>query len=306
MNSWKLIGPMLVSAVKSGTLSPMRMKPCFSSCSCVLVKTLSGPAYLNSNVPLGASSAVRQQGLVLVVEDRDGALLDGAGEHQGAVGLADQRQVEAERAVGKKALLRLGVRPLQDLVAVGKPAEAHDHRDVAVEDLVKGVERVIRRELLHHPAPLLHAEMLVVERLGMGQRQAEEDPLDRAEAVARADAQPALHQGQAARIAGVHLRRVAVHVARELVEHDHQRDQQAGVLDVQRPVVVVPPRGERDIRAEAVPDILVGLLGLAEPEVEAVLDPRAQHVGEDLLRSSSISAAAISRRSLCSSMRSSR
>ena len=25
MNSWKLIGPMLVSAVKSGTLSPMRM-----------------------------------------------------------------------------------------------------------------------------------------------------------------------------------------------------------------------------------------------------------------------------------------
>ena len=78
-------------------------------------------------------------------------------------------------------------------------------------------------------------------------------------------------------------RRVAVHVAGELVEHDHQRHQQARVLDVQRPVVVVPPRRQRHVGAEPVPDLLVGLLGLAEPQVQALLDARAQHVVEDLL-----------------------
>ena len=72
---------------------------------------------------------------------------------------------------------------LQDLVAVGKAAEALDHRDVPVEDLVKGVQRVIRRQFVHRPAPLLHAQVLVVQRLGMGQHQAEEDPLDRAQAL---------------------------------------------------------------------------------------------------------------------------
>ena len=74
-----------------------------------------------------------------------------------------------------------------------------------------------------------------------------------------ADAQPALHQRQAARVAGVHLRRVAVHVAAELVEHDDERHQQARMLDVERPVVVVPARGQRHVGAEAVPDLLVGL-----------------------------------------------
>ena len=183
----------------------------------------------------------------------------------------------------QEVLLRHGVRPLQDLVAVGKPAEALDHRDVPVEDLVKGVQRIIRRQFVHRPAPLLHAQMLVVQRLGVGQHQAEEDPLDRAQASAHADAQPALHQGQAARVAGIHLRRVAVHVAGELVEHDHQRHQQARVLDIQGPVVVVPPGRQRHVRAEPVPDLLVGLLGLAEPQVQALFDARAQHVLQDLL-----------------------
>ena len=226
---------------------------------------------------------VRQQGLVLVVEQLHGALLHRAGEGERAVRLPDQRQVEAERAVGQEVLLRRGVRPLQDLVAVGKPAEALDHRDVPVEDLVEGVQRVVRRQLLHRPAPLLHAQMLVVQRLGVGQRQAEEDPLDRAQACAHADAQPALDQGQAARVAGIHLGRVAVHVAGELVEHDHQRHQQARVLDVQGPVVVVPPRCQGHVGAEPVPDLLVGLLGLAEPQVQALFDVRAQHVVQHLL-----------------------
>ena len=65
-----------------------------------------------------------------------------------------------------------------------EPAEAHDHRDMAVEDLVEDVQRVVGRQILHRPAPLLHAEMLVVERLGVGQRQAEEDALDRPQAAA--------------------------------------------------------------------------------------------------------------------------
>ena len=164
-----------------------------------------------------------------------------------------------------------------------KSAEAHDHRDVAVEDLVKGVQRIVGRKILHRPAPLLHAQMLVLQRLRMGQRQAEEDPLDRPQARADADPQPALHQRQAARVAGVHLRRLAVHVAAELVEHDHQRHQEARVLDVQRPMVVVPARRQGHVGAEAVPDLLVGLLELAEPEVQAVLDARAEHEAEHLL-----------------------
>jgi hypothetical protein len=46
----------------------------------------------------------------------------------------------------------------------------------------------------------------------------------------------------------------------------------------------VPLGRERDVHAEAVPDLLVGLLGLAKPQVHAFFDIRAQHVGEDLLR----------------------
>ena len=101
-----------------------------------------------------------------------------------------------------------------------------------------------------------------------------------AQARAHPDAQPAPDQRQAARVAGVHLRGLAVHVAAELVEHDHQRHQQARMLDVQRPVVVVTPGREGDVRAELVPDLLVGLLDLAEPQVEALLDARAEHVVE--------------------------
>ena len=228
-------------------------------------------------------AGARQQGLVLVVEQLDGALPDRAGEGQRAVGLAHQRQVEAEEVVLEELVLGRGVRPVQDLVAVGEPAEAHDHRDVAVEDLVKGVERVVGREVLHRPAPFLHAQVLVLERLGMGQREAEEHPLDRPQPRPDADAQAALDQRQAARVAGVHLRRVAVHVAAELVEHDDERDQQARMLDVERPVVEVPARGQRHVGAEAVPDLLVGLLELAEPEVQALLDARPQHVVEHLL-----------------------
>ena len=125
--------------------------------------------------------------------------------------------------------------------------------------------------------------VLIVQRLGVGQHQAQEDPLHRAQALADTDAQPSLHQVAATRIAVVHLGRVAVHVARELVEKDDQRHQKARVIDVERPVVVVTFRRQRHVGAEAGPDILVGLLGLAEPQVEAILDVRTQHVLQHLL-----------------------
>ena len=213
-----------------------------------------------------------QQRLVFVVEQLHGPPLHRAGEGEAAVGLADQRKVEAKGVVEQEVLLRRGARPLQHLVAVGEAAEAHDHRDVAVEDLVEGVERVLGRELLHRPAPFLHAEMLVLERLGVGEREAEEDALDRPEPPGDPDPQATPDEREAAPVAGVHLRRLAVHVAAELVEHDDERHQQARVLDVQRPVVVVAPGCERDVGAELVPDRGVGRLDLAEPEPEAVLD----------------------------------
>ena len=172
---------------------------------------------------------------------------------------------------------------LQDGVAVGEAAEAHDDGDVPVEDLVEGVQRVVGRELVHRPAPFLHAEVLVLERLGVGEREAEEHPLDRPEARADPDPQPALDEGEAARVAGVHLGALAVHVAAELVEHDDEGDQQARMVEVERPMVVVAARGQRDVGAEAAPDLPVGRLDLAEPQAEAFLDARAQHVGEHLL-----------------------
>ena len=55
------------------------------------------------------------------------------------------------------------------------------------------------------------------------------------------------------------------------------------MLDIQGPVVVVPPGCQGHVRAEPVPDLLVGLLGLAEPQVQALFDARAQHVLQDLL-----------------------
>jgi hypothetical protein len=95
-------------------------------------------------------------------------LLHRAGEHETAIGLPDQGKVKAERAVGQKVLLCLGARPLQDLVPVGKPAEALDHREMPVEDLVKRVQRIGRGQLVHHAVPLPHAQMLILHRFGVG------------------------------------------------------------------------------------------------------------------------------------------
>ena len=94
----------------------------------------------------------------------------------------------------------------------------------------------------------------------MGQHQTEKNPLDRLQARAHADPQPTPDERPAVRVARVHLGRVAIHVARELVEQDHQRHQKPRMLDVQRPMVVVPAGRERDLHPEPVPDLLVGLL----------------------------------------------
>ena len=115
---------------------------------------------------------VRQQGLVFVVEQLYGALLYRADERERAVRPPDQRQVEAERAVVEEIFLRHGVRSLQDLIAVGEPAEPLYHRDVSVKDFVEDVQWVVRRQLFHRARPLLHAQKLVVQRLGVCQRQA--------------------------------------------------------------------------------------------------------------------------------------
>jgi hypothetical protein len=152
---------------------------------------------------------VRQQRLMLVVEQLYGALLDCACKHEGSVGLPHQRQVEAERVVCEEVLLRNGVGTLQKLVAVGKPAEALNHSDMSMENLVKHVQWVIRRELSHRPIPFFKAQILIVQRLGVREHQAEEDSFDRAQASTHADAQAALNQGAVVRVAVVHLRRVA-------------------------------------------------------------------------------------------------
>ena len=44
----------------------------------------------------------------------------------------------------------------------------------------------------------------------------------------------------------------------------------------------MPPAGEDHVGAELVEDLLIRLLGLAEPQVQALLDARAQHVLHDL------------------------
>ena len=183
----------------------------------------------------------------------------------------------------QEVLLRLGVHPLQDLVAVGESAEALDHRDVSVKDFMEDIQRIVRRELFHHPFPLLHAQKLVVQHLGVGQHQAEEDPLHRAQTSVHAHPQPPLHQPLTARVTGIHLGRVTVDVAGELVEHDHQRHQQARVLDIQGPVVVLPGGRQCHGRAEPIQDVLVRLLGLAEPQGQALFDIRPQHVLQDLV-----------------------
>ena len=55
------------------------------------------------------------------------------------------------------------------------------------------------------------------------------------------------------------------------------------MLDVQGPMVIVPAGREGDLHPKPVPDLLVGLLCFSEPKVQAVLDARANHVGEHLL-----------------------
>ena len=44
------------------------------------------------------------------------------------------------------------------------------------------------------------------------------------------------------------------------------------------------PGRQSDIGAKRVPDLLVGLLGFAEPQLHAFFDIRTQHVSQDLLR----------------------
>jgi hypothetical protein len=102
--------------------------------------------------------------------------------------------------------------------------------------------------------------MLVFQRLGVGQHQAQEDPLDRLQAFARAGAQRTLHQVPAVRVIGIHPGGSAIHVARELVEQDDQGHQQARVLGVESPVVVLPLGRPHHFCAEAVPDLAIGLL----------------------------------------------
>ena len=105
---------------------------------------------------------------------------------------------------------------------MGEPAEPLYHRDVSVKDFVEDVQRIIRRQLFSHPLPFLHAQKLVVQRLGVSERQAQEHSLGRAQASAHADTQPPFYQTLTARIRRIHPGCVAVHVAGELVEHDHK------------------------------------------------------------------------------------
>ena len=96
---------------------------------------------------------IRQQGLVFVTEQFHGAPLDCSGEHQLAVRLANQRQVESERIIFQELLLRRRVYPLQDLVAVRKTAETMDHRDMPVKYFMEGVQRIVRLPVRPSPGP---------------------------------------------------------------------------------------------------------------------------------------------------------
>jgi len=58
---------------------------------------------------------------------------------------------------------------------------------------------------------------------------------------------------------------------------------EARVLEIKGPVVVVAAGSESDVRVEPVPDFLVGLLGLAEPQIQTLSNIRTQHVRQDLL-----------------------
>ena len=150
----------------------------------------------------------RQHRLVLVVEELHRALLHRAGEDEGPVRPAHQRQVEAEGVVPEELLprpacspgagcaLRWGKRPKRMMTATCRWKISW-----------KAFSGSSGARLVHRPAPFLHAEMLVLERLGMGEREAEEDALDRPEARADPDPEPALDEREAARVAGVHLRR---------------------------------------------------------------------------------------------------
>ena len=257
----------------------MRMKPCFFSCSCVLVKTASGPAYANSNAPCVASPAPGSRVWYSWSSSLTVRFLIVPAKASDAVRLADQRQVEAERGCSRGIPPRPGCSP-----AAGPCCGAGNRPKRMITATCRwkiswkafsgssGASSSIAR-----PHSSMHRCWSSSASEWVSARQRKTRSIGRSRPP-DADAQPALHQRQAARVAGVHLGRVAVHVAAELVEHDHQRHQQARVLDVERPVVVVPPRRQRHVGAEPVPDLLVGLLELAEPEVQALLDARAQHV----------------------------
>lgn len=47
------------------------------------------------------------------------------------------------------------------------------------------------------------------------------------------------------------------------------------MLDIQRPVVIVAAGGQRHIGAETIPNLLIGLLRLSKPQVQAIFDTRA-------------------------------
>src|SRR5205823_13627079 len=55
------------------------------------------------------------------------------------------------------------------------------------------------------------------------------------------------------------------------------------MLDIEGPVVVMAAGRQGDVRAESVPDLLVGLLGLAEPQIQTLFNIRTQHVPQNLL-----------------------
>jgi len=283
MNSWKLITPMLVSAMKSGDIVADPHVALLFELLLGLAEDVLRPRIFELERFARCLVSVRQQRLVLVVEQLHRALFDSSGEDERPVWPTDQRQIETEGVIPEEILLRDRADALQQLVAVGKPAEALDHRNVPVENLVKGVQGIVRRQVGHRPVPFLHAQQLIVQRLGVGEHQAKENPFDRSQASAAAGPESPLHQREAVRVAGVHLRRVAVHVAGKLVEHNHQRHQQARVLNIQGPVIVVPPGCERDLGAKLGPDLLVGSLRLAEPQVETIFDFRPNHISQDQL-----------------------
>src|SRR5262249_29255293 len=66
---------------------------------------------------------VRKQGLILVPKHGHRAFLDRAREHEAAVRLTQEGQVEAEGAVIQKLLLCSRALPMQDLVSMGKPTK---------------------------------------------------------------------------------------------------------------------------------------------------------------------------------------